>query len=65
MLRLICAFRENLRVLLEKIAFQGDSGERVEVQGSPKHQREQSGGKRGKAWACIKAHGRAPKSHAT
>jgi len=45
MLRLICAFRKNLRVLLEKIAFLGDSGERVEVQGSPELQEEKSGRK--------------------
>jgi len=50
--------------LLEKIAFQGHSGERVEVRAGPKHQREQSEGKRGKAPVCVKAHDRAPKSHA-
>ena len=27
MLRLFCAFRNNLRVLLEKVAFREDSGE--------------------------------------
>jgi len=36
----------------------------VEVQGSPEHQEEQSGRKRGKARACIRTHGRAPKTHA-
>ena len=63
MLRLFCAFRKNLWVLLEKIAFQGDLGESVEVRESPEHQEEQSGRERGKARACIRAHGRAPKSH--
>ena len=62
MLRLFCAFRKNLRVLFEKVVFRGDSGEIVEVRGSPEHQREKSGGKRGKARACTKAHGRAPRS---
>ena len=65
MVRLFCAFRKNLRVLFEKVAFRGDSGERVEVRGSPEHQREQSGEKRGNARACIKAHDREPQTSTT
>jgi len=65
MVRLFCAFRKNLRVLFEKVAFQGDLGERVEVWGSSEHQREQSGGKRGNAQAYIKAHDRVPQTITT
>jgi len=58
-------FQEKPSGFVRKGSISGDSGERVEVWGSPEHQREQSEGKRGNARACIKEHDRAPQSSTT
>jgi len=65
MVRLFYAFKKNFWVLFQKVAFWGDSEERVEVRESPEHQREQSRGKRGNARVCIKADDRAPQTSTT